>query len=203
MPIIAIAESLSKKVFDTREALEAAVVENLLEECPFLAEANAATLRNMVSIILNYNRVADNYGRPYRPLVVAHGLTGAASVTSTFTFDFSGGKLTVLATANEHILKVCPKCKLTACIGDPVCPGCNHSYTGYEQEEAAITAACAALGGMSALASADSLTEAAKVTASNAVILEDTVEGFKVTEGDVQRQMKDVHKYMPGSVQRK
>ena len=203
MPIISIAESLSKKVFDTREALEAAVVENLLEECPFLAEANASTLRNMVSIILNYNRVADNYGRPYRPLIAAHGLTGAASVNSTFTFDFSGGKLTVLAAANEHILKVCPKCKLTACIGDPVCPGCNHSYAGYELEEAAITAACAALGVIGELASASSITEAASITASNTVILDDAVEGFKVTEGDVDRQMKDVHKYMPGSAQRK
>lgn len=203
MPIIAIAESLSKKVFDTREALEEAVVENLLEECPFLAEANASTLRNMVSIILNYNRVADNYGRPYRPLVVAHGLTGAASVNSTFTFDFSGGKLTVLAAANEHILKVCPKCKITACIGDPVCPGCNHNYAGHELEEAAITAACAALGVTGELASASSITEAASITASNAVILDDAVEGFKVTEGDVQRQMKDVHKYMPGAAQRR
>ena len=56
---------------------------------------------------------------------------------------------------------------------------------------------------MGELASAGSITEAASITASNTVILDDAVEGFKVTEGDVQRQMKDVHKYMPGSAQRK
>ena len=199
MPLIAIAERLSAKSYASREDMAEAVLEDLLGECPFLAEANASTLRNMVSIILDYNRKAADCGRPYRQLVTAHSLTGSAVVNSTFTFGFLGGNLTVVASENDHILKVCPRCNITACIGDPVCPGCNHDYRNHDKEETAITAALAAFGCMGKLAAAGSLAEAAQVTASNAVILDDVVEGFKVTEGDVQNQMKNVHKYMPGA----
>lgn len=198
MPIIAIAESLSKKVFDSREALADAVLGDLLEECPFLAEANASTLRNMVSIILNYNKVADDYGRPYRMLVASKGLTGSAVPNSTFTFKCFGRDLTLVAHTGDHVLKTCPTCSLTACIGDPVCPNCNHRYLHADKEDQVIAAAIAALGGMSSLAAANSLVDSVQVTAANAVVLDDAVEGFKVTEGDIDRQMKDVHKYMPG-----
>lgn len=192
MPIIQIIEKLSHNNFPSKEAFAEEVAEALLQECPVLKDLNTSSLRKIVFTILDYNRMAEGCGNPYRMLQAS----GCDGIGSSLTLGLGGRKISLTA-SGEYLLKVCPKCTLTASIGDPVCPNCNHIYHGYETEEKAVTAALAAYTCMEDLAGAETLTDKARITAANKVVVDDAVEGFVVTEGDVDKQMKNVHKYMP------
>lgn len=185
MPIIQIIEKLSRNNFPSKEAFAEEVAEALLQECPVLQELNTSSLRKIVFTILDYNRQGEGQGNPYRMLQAS-----GSGINSSITLGLGGRKISLTA-SGDYLLKVCPKCTLTASIGDPVCPNCNYIYHGCETEEKAITAALAAYTCM------EDLADAAQVTAASAVVLDDAVEGFVVTEGDVDKQMKNIHKYIP------
>ena len=173
-----IAKCQEEKPYKKREQLAEDIAQNLLRECPGVAMINAATLRHFIFKMMDYNNLhtgATGTGE------YAVGCTG-----STVSFPLTGGSKLVLTCPDDHIvLKVCPDCKMTANISDPLCPECNHLYPEYEQEQTVVAAAIA------------SLKMAAELTAGNAIVLDDAVEGFKVTEADVKKHLRDVGKYMP------
>lgn len=181
MPLFTIMEVVQgKKCHAKKEELAEEIAAKLLQECPGVSLINAATLRNYIFKLLEYNQHSTNIPRytfPYEPCC-----------GNSVTFPMAGTvhNLTVTCVQDDKVLKVCPSCKLTANIGDPLCPKCNHIYPAPEKEEVIVTAAVAALF------------DAAELNASNnQIILEDAVEGFRVTEGDVKKHLRDVSKYYP------
>lgn len=169
MSLISIINVLSKKPFHNKAALAEAVAAQLLKECPGVAALNTSSIRSAIFDLLDYN----GSGPQHVPC------TG-----SSVTIPFEEGTITLTAT-EKKVSKVCPSCKLTANVGDPICPGCNHIYSNHVLEERVVAASIAAL-------------LPTKITGSKYdTVLDDTVEGFKVTERDVDKYMRGIEKYIP------
>lgn len=180
MPLIQLMQQATNVPYSKRkEDLAEEIAAKILQECPGAALLNTSTLRSFIFDLLDYNKQPEtSCTQPY-----------TICRASTVSVPVNGQKLIITTTKDNAIYKVCPSCKMTANIGDPICPNCNHIYNSHELEETvvatAIADACNKLG--------------VELSAANKqdVVLNDAVEGFRVTEGDIDRYLREIEKYRP------
>lgn len=175
IPLIKIVDCIKKNKSLRKEDMAEEIARRLRQECPGVSLLNASTIRSFIIRLLDYNNLDSENQNLY-----------AFCKASTFSVPINGSKFSISVIGNT-VLKVCPSCNFTASIQDPICPNCNNIYNNYVLEKKAVERAILSL-------LPDTLISA---SASNNVVLNDTAEGFVVTEQDINRYLKDIHKYKP------
>lgn len=158
-----------------KENIAEAIMHRLLRENPFASQVNAASIRDLVMKVLDYNQT----GSPDREVY-------KVCTSSTISIPIDGTPLTITGNSSGQVLKVCPLCKLTAEVEDPLCPNCNHVYYNHKLEAHLVQEALNRC--------AEKIEGAGN---RNKVILNDEVEGIKVTKADMDKLLKDIEKYIP------
>lgn len=164
-----------------KKALAQQAYSELVHENPLTSQLNANIVRQFIEKVLEFSSKIGSDSHPCYKVC-----TGSA-----ITIPFQGSSLQLTGSSDGRIMKVCPHCKLTADVPDPVCPNCNHVYANHEGEAELVSKA---ISHLTSHYFPNAKMEGAK---RNGIVLQDDVEGFTVRESDVDKYLRDIEKYKP------
>lgn len=159
------------------------IVKNILSENPLASKLNVSAIRNFAHKLLDYNNPVEN---PYYDVAVKRAECCAIPMHGSDKLIITIDKET------RKVSKVCPECNFTANASDPLCTNCNHVYENYQMEASAIAEALRKCNSESEVKM-----EGSK-RGSN-LVLQDDVEGIKLTERDIDKYMTNIDKFIPKS----
>lgn len=180
MPLINLRNQVQRNTM-RKEDFANLIMTQLIQENPIAAKVNAATLRDFVMRVVGYNELPDEYFKTSKP-------TGFLSICS---MAIPNGNLAITVKMDTgQVLKVCPICKMTARVEDPICIGCSHVYENHDAEAAVVAASIRKC-------KEDMNLVAGVRRGKGNVVLQDEVEGITLTERDIDKYMTNIDKYIP------